>query len=190
MNLQHAKNELKNISASMFKKNFFGLFSGSISMKIEHNKFIINRAQAVFDRLSDDDFVLLSGSKDYRWKDASSNADVHFGIFKSIIEAKYCAFCVPPYLCAYSLEHKNFEPQDYLGKTLIDNIFVYDGGRFEDWGERAPSEIPRYMLEKNTNIMLVRARGIYVYSRDLHELVKIVSIMEHSCKLLSLAKMF
>lgn len=190
MNLQYAKNELKAICASMFSKNFFGLFSGSISMKIEHNKFIINRARAIFDRLDDDDFVLLGGLKDYRWKDANKDADVHLAIYKNVMEAKYVAFCVPAYLCAYSLEHVNLEPKDHLGKVLIDNIFIYDGGRYDDWEERAPSEVSRYMLEKQTNIMIVRGRGMYVYSRDLYELVRIVAVLENSCKLLSLADMF
>lgn len=38
---------LKTISLSMFRKNFFGIFHGSISTKLEEGHFLINKKDAI-----------------------------------------------------------------------------------------------------------------------------------------------
>ena len=71
MDIKNAANELKKVSLSMFRKNFLGVFHGSISARIEQNQFLINKQNAIFDDLKDDDLTLLYSKKDYRWNDAS-----------------------------------------------------------------------------------------------------------------------
>ena len=48
MDLLYSTNEIKKISLSMFRKNFFGVFHGSISARVEKNQFIINKQSAIF----------------------------------------------------------------------------------------------------------------------------------------------
>ena len=42
---------LSNISLALFRKNFFGIYHGSISSKIDHNTFVINTKEAIFDEI-------------------------------------------------------------------------------------------------------------------------------------------
>ena len=145
---------------------------------------------SIFDGLSDDDLTLLFSKKDYRWNDASIDSDIHQNIYKNIGEAKYICYAMPPYLTAYSLEHASIEPRDYFGAMKFDNIFVYDPKQFDDWYERAPSEICRYMVDKKTNVIVIKGYGVYVYERTAYNLAKTVALLENSCKLLSYAYKF
>lgn len=190
MNTQYAINEIKRVSTSMFKKNFFGIFHGSISARVEHNQFIINKKDTIFDEISSDDLILLRAKKDYRWNDASIDSDIHLNIYKNIGEAKYVCYAMPPYLTAYSIEHASFEPMDYFGYMKFNTIFTYDIKQFDDWYERAPFEICRYMIEKKTNVMLIRGYGVYVYERTAYSLAKTVALLENSCKLLNFSNTF
>ncbi|MGP1360446.1 class II aldolase and adducin N-terminal domain-containing protein [Campylobacter sp.] len=186
MELEHSINEIKMISLSMFRKNFFGVFHGSISARVEKNQFIINKQNAIFDNLRDDDLTLLSSKKDYRWNDASLDADIHLNIYKNINEAKFVCYAMPPYATAYAMKHEKIVPKDYFGYMRFNEILVYDPKQFDDWYERAETEIYRYMVEKNTNIIIVKGYGIYAYSRSPQLLAKEIALLENSCKLLHL----
>ncbi|MBO7370180.1 MAG: class II aldolase/adducin family protein, partial [Campylobacter sp.] len=88
MNLDYYYKTLQDISLSMFRKSFFGIFHGSISAKVEDNQFMINKEDTIFDSVKKDDLVLLYTKKDYRWNEASMDADIHLNIYKNIKEAK------------------------------------------------------------------------------------------------------
>ena len=186
MELEHSINEIKTISLSMFRKNFFGVFHGSISARVEKNQFIINKQNAIFDNLKDDDLTLLSSKKDYRWNEASLDADIHLNIYKNINEARFVCYAMPPYATAYAMKHEKIVPKDYFGYMRFNEILVYDPKQYDDWYERAETEIYRYMLEKNTNIIIVNGYGIYAYSRSPQLLAKEIALLENSCKLLHL----
>ena len=177
-------NELRTISLSMFRKNFFGIFHGSISARVEHNKFIINKKDAIFDGLKASDLIELYSKKDYRWNEASIDADIHLNIYKNISEAKYVCYAMPPFITAYTLTHDVIVPRDYFGATSFGNIQVYDPKQFDDWYERADVEIYRYMIEKKKKLMVIRGYGIYAYDRDMHQIAKTIAVLENSCKLL------
>ena len=186
MELEHSINEIKTISLSMFRKNFFGVFHGSISARVEKNQFIINKQNAIFDNLKDDDLTLLSSKKDYRWNEASLDADIHLNIYKNINEARFVCYAMPPYATAYAMKHEKIVPKDYFGYMRFNEILVYDPKQYDYWYERAETEIYRYMLEKNTNIIIIKGYGIYAYSRSPQLLAKEIALIENSCKLLHL----
>jgi len=177
-------NDLKHVSLSMFRKNFIGIFHGSLSARIEQNKFFINKKDTIFDDVKDDDFIQLYSKKDYRWNEASLDADIHLHIYQNINEAKYICYAMPPFVTAYSLSHDNIIPKDYFGSVKFGSIDIYDPKQFEDWYERADIEIYRYMIEKKTNIIVIKGYGIYVYDRDMLQLAKTIALLENSCKLL------
>ena len=179
MELEHSINEIKTISLSMFRKNFFGVFHGSISARVEKNQFIINKQNAIFDNLKDDDLTL-------RWNEASLDADIHLNIYKNINEARFVCYAMPPYATAYAMKYEKIVPKDYFGYMRFNEILVYDPKQYDDWYERAETEIYRYMLEKNTNIIIVKGYGIYAYSRSPQLLAKEIALLENSCKLLHL----
>ena len=94
---------------------------------------------------------------------------------------------MPQFTTAYSLEHNIITPKDYFGYTEIGSIEIVEPKQFEDWYDRAQSEIIQYFQTKKTNIMVIRGYGVYAYSRDMHEMAKKLAILEKSCRLLMLS---
>jgi len=188
MNRDTLKEKLSILSLSMFRKDFFGIYHGSISAKTESNRFIINTKEAIFDTINTNNLIELYFKKDYRWNQASIDAIIHYSIYSHISEAKFICFSMPPYTTAYSLEHNIIAPKDYFGHKEIGSIEIIDPKEFENWYERAQSEIAYYFQTKKTNIMVIRGYGVYAFSRDLHEMAKKLAILEKSCRLLLLDK--
>ena len=182
---------LSNISLALFRKNFFGIYHGSISSKVDHNSFIINTKEAIFDEIDESSLCQLNmNSYDYSWKMASLEADIHNSIYNQIHEAKYIACGMPPYTTAYALEHDVIKFEDYFGKTIFGEIKVYDAGDFETWYNRNQLEITKFLKEADNHIMIIRGVGVYVYDRDMNELVKRVAILENGCRLLGIKSNF
>jgi L-fuculose-phosphate aldolase len=93
---------------------------------------------------------------------------------------------MPQFTIAYSLNHNVIIPKDYFGYQEIGSIEIFDPKQFEDWYDRAQSEIAYYFQTNKTNIMVIRGYGVYAYSRDMHEMAKQLAILEKSCRLLML----
>ena len=115
MNRQKLEDQLSSLALSMFRKDFFGIFHGSLSAKTESNRFLINTKEAVFDAISRTSLIELYYKKDYRWNQASIDSNIHFSIYSQISEAKFISFTMPPFTTAYSLEHN-----EYLQKIILD----------------------------------------------------------------------
>jgi len=187
---KHLLGDLKHVSLSMFRKDFIGIFHGSISARVEQNKFLINKKNTIFDDVSDEDFISLRSNRDYRWKEASQDADIHLNIYQNINEAKYICYAMPPFLTAYSLNHESIVPKDYFGSMKFGSIPIYDPKQFEDWYERADIEIYRYLKEAKINIIVIKGYGLYTYDRDITQLAKTIALLENSCKLLYYSSKF
>lgn len=190
MDLDYYTQTMQKISLSMFRKSFFGIFHGSLSAKIADNQFIINKKDAIFDNLQKEDLVLLYTKKDYRWNEASIDSDIHLNIYKNIKEAKFVCYAMPPNTVAYSFNKDFIIPKDYFAYAELGQIEIYDIKQFDDWYERAPYEIYRYMIEENTDVMVIRGYGIYAYARTARDLAKKIALIENSCKLLNLEKTY
>lgn len=186
MNKTRLKSQLSSLALSMFRKDFFGIYHGSISAKTDTSRFIINTKEAIFDDIDEQSLIELYFKKDYRWKQASVDADIHQNIYSNISEAKFVCFSMPQFTTAYSLEHNVIIPKDYFGYTELGSIDIIDPKQFEDWYDRAQSEIILYFQTKKSNIMVIRGYGVYAYSRDMHEMAKKLAILEKSCRLLML----
>ncbi|MEA3331905.1 MAG: class II aldolase and adducin N-terminal domain-containing protein [Campylobacterota bacterium] len=188
MNKTHLKNQLSTLALSMFRKDFFGIYHGSLSAKTESNRFLINTKEAVFDALDKDSLIELYFKKDYRWNQASLDAKIHYSIYSQMSDAKFICFSVPPFTTAYSLEHNIITPKDYFGYKEIGSLEIIDPKQFDDWYDRAQSEITQYFQTKKTDIMVIRGYGVYAFNRDLHGMAKKLAILEKSCRLLMLDK--
>ncbi|MCW8837359.1 MAG: class II aldolase and adducin N-terminal domain-containing protein [Thiovulaceae bacterium] len=186
MNRKHIKDTLSTLALSMFRKDFFGIYHGSLSAKVESNRFIINTKEAVFDAINDSSLIELYFKRDYRWNQASIDATIHHSIYSQISDAKFISFSMPPFTTAYSLEHNVITPKDYFGHRDIGSIEIVNPGNFDDWYDRAQSTITHYFQKNKTNIMVIRGYGVYSYNRDIHEMAKKLAILEKSCRLLML----
>jgi len=182
---------LSDISLALFRKNFFGIYHGSISKKVDHNSFIINKKEAIFDEIDESTLCQLSMNiHDYSWNLASIDAVIHSSIYTQIHEAKYISCGMPPYTSAYALDHNEIICEDYFGKTIFDRIVVHDPGDFQTWYDRNFIEIPTLLKLSKNNIIIIKGVGVYVYDRDMNDLVKKVAILENSCRLLALRTQF
>jgi L-fuculose-phosphate aldolase len=182
---------LSDISLALFRKNFFGIYHGSISKKVNHQSFIINKKEAIFDEIDQNTLCQLSMKiEDYSWNLASIEAKIHNSIYNQIHEAKYIACGMPPYTSAYALEHDVIEFEDYFGKMMFGQILVHDPSDFDTWYERNHIEVPTLLKLSNNHILIIKGIGVYVYDRDMNELVKKVAILENSCRLLALKSQF
>lgn len=180
---------LAEISLALFRKNFFGIYHGSISKKVDHNSFIINKKEAIFDEINANSLCQLSMNiHDYSWNLASMEALIHSSIYTQIHEAKYISCGMPSYTCAYALTHDKIECEDYFGKTIFDTITVHDPGDFSTWYDRNFTEIPQLLKKSKNNLIVIKGVGVYVFDRDMNNLVKKVAILENSCRLLTLKK--
>jgi L-fuculose-phosphate aldolase len=182
---------LANLSLTMFRKNFFGIYHGAISAKQDQYSFMINTSDAIFDEMNEKSFCSLNINKqDYRWNIASMESHIHATIYANIHEAKYIAFGMPIYTTAYTFEHEKIVFEDFFGKTTFGEISVYNPGDFSTWYKRNALEITKYLKESDNNIMVIKGIGTYVYDRDIHELVRKIAILENSCRLLSIKTSF
>lgn len=186
MNREHVRKKLTSLALSFFRKDFFGIYHGSISAKTDNNRFIINSSETIFDAISEEQLIELTYKKDYRWKDASIDADIHLGIYKQISDAKFVTYTMAPFTTSYSLYHNVILPQDYFGDQELGKMEIYDPKQYDDWYDRASSEIPHYFQTHKTNIMVIRGYGVYAYHRDVHEMAKQLAILERSCRILML----
>lgn len=188
---QNHVEQLSKLSLTLFRKNFFGIYHGSISTKLDYKTFMINTSNAIFDEMSEKSFCVLNMvNRDYRWKIASIEAHIHATIYNNIHEAKYIAFGVPIYTTAYTFDHDEIVFDDYFGKTTFGTIKIIDPGDFSTWYNRNALEITKYLKETNNHVMIIKGIGMYVYDRDINELVKKVAIIENSCRLLSIKSSF
>jgi len=188
MNKQRLKQQLSSFALSMFRKDFYGIYHGALSAKTEGNRFIINTRESIFDAITNEDLIELYFTKDYRWNNASVDAGIHKRIYEQITEAKFVTFSMPPFTTAYSLEHNVILPKDYFGYMDIGPVTIYDPKNFDDWYDRAVTEIPKYFMAEQTNIMVIRGYGVYSFNRDLHDMAKQLAVLEKSCRLLMLGE--
>jgi len=186
MNKKHITDKLSSLALSMFRKDFFGIYHGSISAKTESSRFVINTQDAIFDSLDENSLIELYFKKDYRWNQASVDANIHHSIYEQISEAKFICFTMPPLTTAYALKHNIITPKDYFGYKELGTIEIFDPKQFDDWYDRSQSEIAYYFQTNKTNIVVIRGYGVYAYSRDIYEMAKKLAILEKSCKLLML----
>jgi len=184
MNKQHLKEQLVSFSLSMFRKEFFGIYHGSVSAKSDSSRFIINTKNTIFDHMNNNQLIELYFQKDYRWNEASIDAAIHHNIYRQISDAKFVTFSMPPYTTAYSLLHPVIEPQDYFGIKEMRRVHVYEPKSFDQWYERAATEIPKQLLQSGLEFVVIRGYGIYAYNRDLHEMAKQLAVLEKSCRIL------
>jgi len=184
---RHWVDEIRHVALSMFRKNFFGVYHGSISARMDASVFLINTREAIFDEIGEDSLIQLdSNHPDYRWQQASLDAPIHEEIYRRIPHAKYIAYTMPPYVTAYTLTDDRFVPPDYFGDKMLGEISVYDPRRFSDWYDRAPFEIADYFKKNSGNLMLIKGYGVYAYDRDLSQMAKKIAILENSARLLTL----
>ncbi len=181
--------ELSKACLSLFRKDFFGIFHGSISARISQDRFVINKNEAIFDRICEENLILLDKIQDYRWNDASIDAHIHADIYANFSEAKFIIQATPPFCMAYALKNTFLEPKDYFGHEILgERISIFDTKDFESWYERADTDIVRYLKQSAREFVIIRGYGIFTFGRTLAQIAKTLALIELSCKILVLSQ--
>lgn len=173
---------------SMSNKEILGSYHGSVSSRIDIDQFIINKKNASFNNLQASDLLELFFLNDYSWREASIDASIHTNIYKHFPEAKFITIAYPLFTNSYAIHHSHITPIDYHGYKTLKSIKVYDPKNYDDWGDRASSEILQYFLHNDTNMIVIKGYGVCIYSRELSDIAKKLAILEYSSKLLMLDK--
>ncbi len=184
MNKKNIAKQLQKLSLSFFRKDFFGIYHGSISAKTENSRFLINTKEALFDTLDENSLIELYFQQDYRWHQASIDASIHHSIYATMSDAKFVTFTMPPFTSSYALKHNLIVPKDYFGITELGSIEIYDPKGFDNWYDRASSEIAKYFSTHSKRLLVIRGYGVFAYNRDISEMAKELAILERSCRLL------
>jgi len=185
---KHLVEEIQRISFSLFNKDFFSVYHGSLSARVSSNEFIITSKETILDEVSENSLVRLDCHKrDYRWSMANPDVHIHEHIYKNIPSAKYISYTMSPYATAYALRHTKVSPADFYGKKVLGDIIVYDPKNIDSWLERAPHEIAQFFQKNDTHLLLIKGFGLISYDRDIIEMAKKISILENSCRLLALS---
>lgn len=187
MTSKHLLEEIQSVSLSMFRKNFLGVYHGSISVRTSPSAFLINKKEAIFDEINQNSMIQLDVEKrDYRWNISSMDSAIHEQIYQEMPQAKYICYTMPPYATAYALNHAKLSPRDYFGDLKIGEIPVYDPGHFHDWYDRAPYEVSGFFKEGQCHMMLIKGFGLFTYDRDIIGMAKKIALLENSARLLML----
>jgi L-fuculose-phosphate aldolase len=154
---------------------------GSISLKVESDKMIINKYNK---SIHEEDFckIVHINIKDLSWKEASEDVEIHARIYKDITHAKTVLNVFPVNIITYSLEHTLFKPIDYLGKQIFDKVKIIEIDDPQKWEENKDFIIVKHLKEKN--IVIIRGFGVYIISRDIKEAIKKAIILENSATIL------
>ena len=169
-----------------FDKDFVGLYKGSVSMRLDFSRFMINKRDAIFANPEADDFIQLYTHEDNRYTEASRDAKIHSSIYNLTEDAKYIAILHPIYAVVQSLENELIKPVDPIGQHAFGQLPVYNPSQFDDFYENADIYIKRYFAENDQQCLLVKGYGLCIYGRDIIKLVRFVEIFEFSCKVLML----
>ena len=70
---KHLIEDIKHVSLSLFNKNFFSVYHGSISARISASGFIINSKDTILDEVTEDSLVKLDCQKRDYYKAAKQD---------------------------------------------------------------------------------------------------------------------
>jgi len=184
MQKKYLKEKLEKVACSLYDKDLLGIHLGSISFRSESAKFVINKREAFFNQLDSDSMIELHFQTDYRYNQASKDATIHQQIYHNFLDAKFVLFVSSAAIITYTLKHDILYPKDFFAKSEFGILEIYDIGDTKSWKQRKNGEIMNYFKEQDKKIMLIRGYGVYIYGRDIYEMVRKIEILERSCKVL------
>ena len=169
--------EYKLVSQVLYKKNMLNIGLGSISLKLEDDKMIINKKNKTF--LEDDFFTIVHiNKKELSWKEASEDIKIHSKIYKTISYAKTILNVFPVNTISYSLNHTFFQPIDSQGKKILEKVKIIDIENEDNIDFIVTKNL------KDRSILIIRGYGVFIIARDIKNALKKAIILENSTTIL------
>lgn len=170
------------ITKILFEKNFLNLGLGSISLKLQADKMLINKKNR---HILEDDFFksVYILKKDMSWQEITSDAKIHSKIYEMISSTKAIANIFPINTITFSqTNHNILKPIDFLGQSILDKIPIIEIKNEKNWIENQELIIAKKLL--NTDIVIIKGYGVFIKSRDIREILKKAIILENSASIL------
>ena len=169
--------EYKLISQVLYKRNMLNIGLGSVSLKLEDDKMIINKKNKTF--LEDDFFTIVHiNKKELSWNEASEDIKIHAKIYKTISYAKTILNVFPVNTISYSLNHTFFKPIDLQGKKILEKVKIVDMENEENIDFIVTKNL------KERSILIIRGYGVFIIARDIKDALKKAIILENSTTIL------
>ena len=169
------------VAKELFKKNFLNIGKGSLSLKIDSDKMILNREDK---HVLEDNFasIVSINEKNLSWKDVTQDVSIHAKIFQTHLNVKAIAEVFPVNTITYSMSHTTFKPIDFTGKEEIGSVEVIEIQNKEKWRENKEHIITKAL--SNNPVVIVRGYGVFLALRDIREILQKAIILENSAYIL------
>ncbi len=175
-------NKIIEVGKALYREGLVDSHSGNISFKLMKYLFI-TRKNAMLGNINREDIIKLEIGKHSPIKErASSEVDVHLRIIEKTGK-RAVVHAHPPHTVALSLHLKSIEPIDWEGKEIVGNIPVIDIEK-PSASEELASTLGDILTK--TPIAIVKGHGVFSSANDLFEAYKFISVLEHSCRIISL----
>ena len=169
------------VAKNLFEKNFLNMGVGSISLKINNDKMLINKQNR---HINENDFYKSVHilKEDLSWNEMSPDIAIHSKIYEKISSTKSIASIFPINTIIFSMKHHNvLKPIDKLGKFYLNEIPILETNETQ-WQENKEFIVTK--LLKNHHILIIKGYGVLIHARDIREIIKKAVIMENSANIL------
>jgi len=170
------------VSKILFEKNFLNIGIGSISLRLNQDKIIINKKNR---HIYEDDFfkTIYILKKDLLWNEVSEDVKIHSKVYETITSTKTIINIFPINTITFSLEHHSFlNPIDEIGKSILGKVPILESTTERGWRENKEFIISQKM--KTNDIIIIKGYGVFIRSRDVREIIKKAITLENSAKIL------
>lgn len=173
--------EYKLTAKLLYEKNMLNIAVGSISLKLENDKMVINNQNK---SVYEEDFckIVHINKKDLSWKETSQDIEIHARIYKDNTSAKAILNVFPINIITYSLNHTYFKPIDYQGQQILQKVKIIEIDDLQKWEENKDFIISKSLKDKK--IVIIRGFGVYIIARDIKQAIKKAIILENSAYIL------
>ncbi|MDD2422115.1 MAG: aldolase [Heliobacteriaceae bacterium] len=176
--------EFQQIGRDLFLAGLNNSHSGNMSIRMG-DRIIITRRGAQLGRLTARDLIETGLTKnDSRIALASTEIKVHRAIYARTAALAIC-HAHPPYATALSLTQTEIIPVDSEGSYFTHKIPVF-GAELTIGSQEVAAVIPEIL--QAYKVAMLKGHGIFAVGQLLEEAYQLVSSVEHSCKILWLAR--
>jgi L-fuculose-phosphate aldolase len=175
--------EILQVGRALFEEGLVDAVSGNLSVKFREHIYITRRGR-ITGNLRRGDILRVKLNNDFLDPRASSELIVHREIYKTT-DAGAVVHAHPVSAVALSLHLEEIRPIDSEGRDILGNVKVISVSK-----PSASRELALAVSDvlKGNSIVLVRGHGAFCRARKLKEAYRLVSCLEHSCKILILQK--
>ncbi len=170
------------VGQALYREGLVDSHSGNISFKFRDYLFITRRG-ARLGFLSEADIIKIRLNGSHILKErASSEVDVHIKVLEST--GKKCVVHAHPHYTVFlSLKSDIFKPKAWEGKEILKDVKIINLKK-PSASEELSSALSEELRERN--IVIVKGHGVFSAHNDLYEAYRLISVLEHSCKIATL----